>query len=134
MTTRKRERTQEADNVDNTQYKLGDRLQCRWRNATRQDHPCEIIEIRFNEESQKNEYYVHYLEFNRRLDEWVTADRFISAVDKSSLALEKVNSTSQKTTGRTRLQKKKEVTNDDGHGDKDDHSQHDDISKVKNIK
>jgi len=128
MTTRKRERPQ-ADSTDNIQYKLGDRLQCRWRNATRQDHPCEIIEIRFNEELQQQEYYVHYLEFNRRLDEWVTADRFISG-DKP-LAIERINSTSQKV-GRTRQQNRTSVTND-GHGEKDDHSQHDDISKVKNI-
>lgn len=37
MTSRKRERPPETDSGETAQYKLGDRLQCRWRNATRQD-------------------------------------------------------------------------------------------------
>jgi histone acetyltransferase MYST1 len=121
--SRKRDRPADIDNEPD--YKLGDRLQCRWRNANRQDHPCEIIEIRFNEDLQSHEYYVHYLEFNRRLDEWVTADRFIRPVDQSFL-LDKANA-SNKTT-RTRLQKKREF----GEGEEEE-SHHDDITKVKNI-
>jgi hypothetical protein len=37
---------------------------------------CEIIDIKENGKNETPEYYVHYLEFNRRLDEWVEADRF----------------------------------------------------------
>jgi len=36
---------------------------------------CEILEIRDLPTGGK-EYYVHYMEFNRRLDEWVTPDKF----------------------------------------------------------
>jgi len=112
---------------DKAIYKIGDRLNCRWRN--RQDHtPCEIIETRFNDEQHRHEYYVHYLDFNRRLDEWVTADRFVSLVEKNP-SLEKLNSPNQKG-GRTRQQKRKDAHDGD---EKDDHSQHDDITKVKNI-
>lgn len=37
---------------------------------------CEIIDIKENGKNETPEYYVHYLEFNRRLDEWVERDRF----------------------------------------------------------
>jgi len=115
------------------QYQLGDRLHCRWRKDTpnQPDHPCEIIEIRFNEELKCHEYYVHYVDFNRRLDEWVTADRFVSPVDKS-ISLDKISSNDKSNRGRTRQQKRKEFSGDAEH-EKDDHSQHDEISKVKNI-
>lgn len=127
--SRKRERPPENDSLEMKQpLKLGDKMQCRWRKG--QDHPCEIIEIRFNEELQKHEYYVHYLEFNRRLDEWVSADRFLSYVDKNTQAIEKVSPNPK--SGRTRQQKRKDISND-ADNDKDDHSQHDEISKVKNI-
>ncbi|XP_054707919.1 histone acetyltransferase KAT8-like [Uloborus diversus] len=40
-------------------------------------HTAEIIQIRASEqESGKNEFYVHYDGCNRRLDEWVYSDRF----------------------------------------------------------
>lgn len=128
--SRKRERPPENENEcfeNKSLYKVGDRMQCRWRKG--QDHPCEIIETRFNEELQKHEYYVHYLEFNRRLDEWVSADRFLSPVDKATQSIEKASPNVK--SGRTRQQKRKDIG--DGENDKDDHSQHDEISKVKNI-
>jgi len=40
-------------------------------------HSAEIIEMRLNSnENGRYEYYVHYEGFNRRLDEWVSSDRF----------------------------------------------------------
>lgn len=34
---------------------------------------CEILASRVQHDTQ--EYYVHYLNFNKRLDEWILADR-----------------------------------------------------------
>jgi histone acetyltransferase MYST1 len=46
-----------------------------------QPHPCEIIERRpavsTSGDTEEWGYYVHYLGLNRRLDEWVTADRIV---------------------------------------------------------
>ena len=40
-------------------------------------HTAEVIETRFNDQNGgRQEYYVHYDAFNRRLDEWVEVDRF----------------------------------------------------------
>ena len=36
---------------------------------------AEILSIRHAEQIEKAEYYVHYLEFNKRLDEWVPLSR-----------------------------------------------------------
>ncbi|CAG2174011.1 unnamed protein product [Oppiella nova] len=42
-------------------------------------HSAEVIEMRSNScENGRQEYYVHYDGFNRRLDEWVGSDRFDS--------------------------------------------------------
>uniref|UniRef100_T1J7N6 Histone acetyltransferase n=1 Tax=Strigamia maritima TaxID=126957 RepID=T1J7N6_STRMM len=39
-------------------------------------HPAEIIQMRVNDHDRNYEYYVHYDGYNRRLDEWVTRERF----------------------------------------------------------
>lgn len=50
----------------------GCRLPVRMSNSD--DWPkAEVISIRTSETETK--YYVHYLDFNKRLDEWVTEDR-----------------------------------------------------------
>eukprot|EP00741_Cyanophora_paradoxa_P011002 tig00020553_g10634.t1 len=51
---------------------IGLRLRSKWRDD--QYHVCEILDKR--EINGEWEYYVHYPEFNRRLDEWVKLDRF----------------------------------------------------------
>ena len=38
--------------------------------------PAEIIQRRYNKSTNFYEYYVHYEGFNRRLDEWVTKERW----------------------------------------------------------
>ncbi|KAL3919501.1 MAG: hypothetical protein SGPRY_005609 [Prymnesium sp.] len=53
-------------------YEVGQRLRCEWRNGELRD--CEIIERRTDQHGSY-QYYVHYSDFNRRLDEWVNADR-----------------------------------------------------------
>jgi len=55
---------------------VGIRLLCKWRDSKL--HPVKIIERRKlpNGFPQDYEYYVHYTEFNRRLDEWVKLEQF----------------------------------------------------------
>jgi len=70
-------------------FKTGERLKCRW--ADRTVHLCEVVERRastaFVERGDQDaeptkpkdfEYYVHFLEYDRRLDEWVAHDRIVS--------------------------------------------------------
>eukprot|EP01111_Echinosteliopsis_oligospora_P005451 TRINITY_DN1879_c0_g1_i1.p1 TRINITY_DN1879_c0_g1~~TRINITY_DN1879_c0_g1_i1.p1 ORF type:complete len:401 (-),score=63.17 TRINITY_DN1879_c0_g1_i1:108-1310(-) len=52
---------------------IGTHLPCRWRDEDY--HKCEVIERRPGQEEGTYEYYVHYTEFNRRLDEWVEEAR-----------------------------------------------------------
>ena len=42
--------------------------------------PAEILSIRKNS-SGENQYYVHYVDFNKRLDEWVTQHRLDHRLD-----------------------------------------------------
>lgn len=37
---------------------------------------AEIIQTRYNDIDMQDEYYVHYDGLNRRLDEWVTKERY----------------------------------------------------------
>ncbi|XP_043535278.1 histone acetyltransferase KAT8 [Chiloscyllium plagiosum] len=50
------------------------------RRADNSWHSAEVIQSRLNEQEAREEFYVHYVGFNRRLDEWV---------DKNRLALTK---------------------------------------------
>ena len=53
---------------------IGARVQCKWRDG--QMYPVRVIERRAGpkgkEAQEEYEYYVHYEQFNRRLDTWVT--------------------------------------------------------------
>lgn len=53
---------------------IGCRVSCAWRDG--QYHNAEIVKREYDESQSQWNYYVHYTEFNRRLDEWVTTDRF----------------------------------------------------------
>lgn len=79
----------------------GDRYMVKWRNG--QFHPGDIIEIRplkkkkdangleiVSSNPEDFEYYIHYINFDRRLDEWVSVDRIdlSSAVQGSVESLE----------------------------------------------
>lgn len=54
---------------------VGAELDCLWRD--KRLHPVRIIERQKRSKGGEDEYkyYVHYKEFNRRLDEWVTLDK-----------------------------------------------------------
>jgi histone acetyltransferase MYST1 len=54
-------------------HEIGQRMRCEWRHGELRD--CEIIERRLHPADGAAQYYVHYVEFNRRLDEWVTPER-----------------------------------------------------------
>mmetsp|Transcript_18255 Transcript_18255/g.39225 ORF Transcript_18255/g.39225 Transcript_18255/m.39225 type:complete len:418 (-) Transcript_18255:118-1371(-) len=62
-------------------HDLGARLLCEWREGDRRE--CEVIERRLLP-CGAHEYYVHYLAFNRRLDEWVTPERLMPAQTATS--------------------------------------------------
>uniref|UniRef100_A0ACB8EW02 K(Lysine) acetyltransferase n=1 Tax=Sphaerodactylus townsendi TaxID=933632 RepID=A0ACB8EW02_9SAUR len=57
---------------------IGETYLCRRGDGTW--HSAEVIQSRINEQEAREEFYVHYVGFNRRLDEWV---------DKNRLALTK---------------------------------------------
>eukprot|EP01122_Echinamoeba_exundans_P010253 TRINITY_DN3797_c0_g1_i1.p1 TRINITY_DN3797_c0_g1~~TRINITY_DN3797_c0_g1_i1.p1 ORF type:complete len:451 (+),score=100.14 TRINITY_DN3797_c0_g1_i1:62-1354(+) len=125
------------------------RVYCKWRDG--RFHEAEIVERRPGPNEGTYEYYVHYEEFNKRLDEWVTIDRFSLATPEilDSLAQKNVvapsspnasssngsSATPSSDRNRTRNQKRK---HDDITGDKDDSAaalerEHEEITKVKNI-
>lgn len=54
---------------------LGAQLLCKWREG-QPPKMCEVIERKLNEDEGHWLYYVHYEGLNRRLDEWVTLERF----------------------------------------------------------
>lgn len=67
---------------------VGQRVMVSWKDGT--VHAAEIIEKRARKDSKKDggrkgkgagihDYYVHYIDFNRRLDEWVPIERFVEA-------------------------------------------------------
>ena len=51
--------------------------------------PAEIIQRRYNKAHSLYEYYVHYEGFNRRLDEWVSKEKWVHHIDpfKNELSL-----------------------------------------------
>mmetsp|Transcript_18126 Transcript_18126/g.21724 ORF Transcript_18126/g.21724 Transcript_18126/m.21724 type:complete len:522 (-) Transcript_18126:956-2521(-) len=57
---------------------VGTKVMCKWRDD--KYHQVRIIERRKLpdgiDDEEAHEYYVHYLEFNRRLDEWVSLNNF----------------------------------------------------------
>ncbi|CAM9117175.1 unnamed protein product, partial [Bubo scandiacus] len=67
---------------------IGETYLCRRADSTW--HSAEVIQSRLNEQEGREEYYVHYVGFNRRLDEWVDKNRLAltktlkEAVQKSS--------------------------------------------------
>ncbi|KAG8491782.1 hypothetical protein CXB51_015055 [Gossypium anomalum] len=114
---------------------VGTRVMCRWRDG--KYHPVKVIERRKMPYAvpYDYEYYVHYTEFNRRLDEWVKLEQLdLDSVE--TVVDEKVEDkvTSLKM---TRHQKRKidETHVEVGHEELDAASlrEHEEFTKVKNI-
>ncbi|KAG6435983.1 hypothetical protein SASPL_100864 [Salvia splendens] len=113
---------------------VGTRVNCRWRDG--KYHPVKVIERRklFSCGAHYYEYYVHYTEFNRRLDEWVDLDQ----LDLGSVETDVDDKVEDKVTGlkMTRHQKRKiDETHIEGHEELDAASlrEHEEFTKVKNI-
>ncbi|XP_073280890.1 histone acetyltransferase of the MYST family 1-like isoform X2 [Primulina huaijiensis] len=113
---------------------VGTRVNCRWRDG--KYHPVKVIERRKLPGGDPNyyEYYVHYTEFNRRLDEWVTREH----LDLDSVETDVDEKVEDKVTSlkMTRHQKRKiDETHVEGHEELDAASlrEHEEFTKVKNI-
>jgi histone acetyltransferase MYST1 len=141
----KQQKQQQAPKIidPNTNLAVGDKLKCKWK---RDDlfHQCEIIDIKV-EEGKPTQFYVHYTEFDRRLDEWVTDECF-----DMSHETEEANASSGEHSPRgengdqvprkwTRNMKRK--FDDVNHNHPEEHDpqiaalekEHEEITKVKNI-
>ncbi|RZC16370.1 Histone acetyltransferase of the MYST family 2 [Glycine soja] len=114
---------------------VGTRVMCRWRDN--KYHPVKVIERRKvpNVIPNDYEYYVHYTEFNRRLDEWVKLDQLdLNSVE--AVVDEKVEEKGATGLKMTRHQKRKiDETHVEGHEELDAASlrEHEEFTKVKNI-
>jgi len=116
----------------------GTHVNCKWRDENY--HKCEIIDSREGENGL--EYYVHYLEFNRRLDEWITADKvdFSTTHTNEKEKKEKVDSSDNRKITRNLKRKYEETitTNSQKTPEEDSkmaalEKEHEEITKVKNI-
>ena len=63
-------------------FTLGSKARCEWRDGEMRD--CEVIERRTTSDGVL-QYYIHYSDFNRRLDEWVSTDRIVGASSSGSM-------------------------------------------------
>lgn len=113
---------------------VGTRVLCRWRDGKL--HPVKVIERRkLSTGPDDYQYYVHYNEFNRRLDEWVKLDQ----LELESVEADADEKVEDKAGGlkMTRHQKRKieETHAEEGHEDFDAASlrEHEEFTKVKNI-
>eukprot|EP01120_Amphizonella_sp_Union-15-10_P015222 TRINITY_DN7774_c0_g1_i1.p1 TRINITY_DN7774_c0_g1~~TRINITY_DN7774_c0_g1_i1.p1 ORF type:complete len:400 (-),score=60.84 TRINITY_DN7774_c0_g1_i1:58-1257(-) len=109
---------------------------CLWRDG--KHHLAEIIEIRTKPgQEDALEYYVHYTEFNRRLDEWVGVERFALDKLKPAKKVKKDRSNGPSERRSTRNQKRKFEEMNQGSKDEENKSQleieHEEVTKVKNI-
>eukprot|EP01137_Pigoraptor_chileana_P002363 Opistho-2@41105 len=73
--------TQASASTERTPRQIGTKMLVKWKDAWRQ---AEILEVR-QTEGDRFDYYVHYIGYNRRLDEWVAEDRV--DVDSAESAL-----------------------------------------------
>ncbi|KAJ4878596.1 Histone acetyltransferase of the MYST family 1 [Raphanus sativus] len=113
---------------------VGTRVSCLWRDG--KYHPVKVIERRKNHSDGSNEYeyYVHYTEFNRRLDEWINLDQL--DLDSVECALDEKVEDKVTSLKMTRHQKRKiDETHVEGHEELDAASlrEHEEFTKVKNI-
>lgn len=121
---------------------VGNLVDARWRDG--EYHKCEIIDRR-EAEGGKIEYYVHYLEFNRRLDEWIDESKLdFSTVQNKEKEKKEIKPTEQDNVKITRNSKRKLAIENNGVQKVDNlaeedsklaalEKEHEEITKVKNI-
>jgi len=133
--------TKKSTCAEDKKLRPGVKVFCRWLRDGHQ-HEAEIVEVRTND-AGTSEYYIHYTEFNRRLDEWVTAERFdlTKVEEKGAVVAEKVEKeilpagrTSRKTTTRAQKRKVDSLITPGKNNEKDElEKEHEEITKVKNV-
>jgi histone acetyltransferase MYST1 len=101
---------------------LGAQLLCRWRDT--EVKPCEVLERQQNEDTGDWEYYVHYEGMNRRMDEWVSLDRF---------DLGSVTEVAGKLTRTSKRKHEHEEHEEEGELDLATLKEHEEATKVKNV-
>lgn len=111
---------------------VGTRVECKWEANDNQYHTVKIIERRQTPGSSDEsdyEYYVHYIGYNRRMDEWVSLEQ----LDLATVQLEQV----EEVDGPGGRKKKKiaDEEHDEEHADFDANAlrEHEEFTKVKNI-
>ncbi|KAJ4817435.1 Histone acetyltransferase [Rhynchospora pubera] len=132
MTTTRRGRSSASSALP---LEVGTKVMCRWRDQKM--HPVKVIERRKvpHGGASDYEYYVHYTEFNRRLDEWVKLEQ----LDLDTMENDVDEKVDDKATSlkMTRHQKRKidETHVEPGHEELDAASlrEHEEFTKVKNI-
>ncbi|BDA40557.1 Histone acetyltransferase KAT8 [Coccomyxa sp. Obi] len=105
---------------------IGTRVDCRWRDG--EYYTARVVERRLLEGSDVHEYYVHYLKFNRRMDEWVKLDNLnLNTVDVADIEGPDSKGSKKRRAG--------DELEDEHHGDFDPNElrQHEEFTKVKNV-
>lgn len=65
-----------ADNVDEHPLQIGHYLVVKYRDGS--NRLAKIIESAVAPNPKATQYYIHYSDFNRRMDEWIAAQRIVS--------------------------------------------------------
>eukprot|EP01087_Luapelamoeba_hula_P016317 TRINITY_DN5015_c0_g2_i1.p1 TRINITY_DN5015_c0_g2~~TRINITY_DN5015_c0_g2_i1.p1 ORF type:complete len:447 (-),score=87.16 TRINITY_DN5015_c0_g2_i1:41-1381(-) len=133
--TRSAKEKQEKEKEKIEGLAIGAKVPCLWRQDGRY-HQAEIIERRRAKGDENAwEYYVHYTEFNRRLDEWVTE----ADVNPDLSELKKEKKEVKESRVKTRQSVKRKSHQISQKGGEDEHNmsalekEHEEITKVKNV-
>jgi len=123
-----------SDSEDNSKpLDAGTFVMCQWRDNIY--HKCEIIETRESEHGR--EYYIHYVEFNRRLDEWVSAERLdmstVETKEKEKKEVKEGEDSKKAPRTRKRIYDEINLKSDEDAKLAALEKEHEEITKVKNI-
>eukprot|EP00884_Botryococcus_braunii_P019696 jgi/Botrbrau1/640/Bobra.0161s0029.1 len=103
---------------------IGTDVNCKWRDGNW--YRARVIERRKLPDVEEHEYYMHYLKFNRRMDEWVS---------QGSLDLATVEPPEIDADGKQKKRKSDEAHHDEEHAEFDAKAlkEHEEYTKVKNV-
>ncbi|KAH3756130.1 HAM group protein [Pelomyxa schiedti] len=113
---------------------IGDKILCTWRDEY---HPAEVIEIRDRDDHK--EFYIHFTEFDKRLDEWVTIDKLALCDDRKRKKSKSLDPSLDDRKITRRQKRKFDEINHIQKGPEEDsrlsmmEKQHEEVTKVKNI-
>jgi histone acetyltransferase MYST1 len=115
----------------------GTHVMCRWPRDN-EFHKCEIVDVRESPQGG-HEYYVHYVEFNKRLDQWVSENDIdfstIQLKEKEKKEKQEITTDTSSTRKITRNQKRRfeeQQTEEDSKLAALE-KEHEEVTKVKNI-